>query len=638
MRFLVVLFSLCVFASSVNASVQLKPLTFADYAKLPSKSMVTISPTGNRLAYRAVVKDKDLMVIIDLVESKIINTIQIDNINPDDSYFISDNQLILVASDNVRIQGYRGRHDVSVAFSYNIKENNIIQLLTAGRGIYSGQSWLGKIVGVSPNGQHAYMPAWKNDSQFSLFKVNLNKRYKPRAIINGTADTVDYFVNANGEVLARERFDNVRDLHRLEARHGDKWVEIYRNETEIREVSFSGVTPDGKQLVMSMHNDDKGRWAYHTISLKNGAISKAIFSKKGSDVESVLTDINRIVYGVRYSGFKPSYEFFDEKLNARIRGVEQALPDNATYITSYTPNWEKIIFHVSGNDIAGGYLSYANGKLDLVAHQREIPVEQINPVQISEYIARDGLTIPTLLTTPIGKTSKNNPAIMLPHGGPEAYDTFGYHWLAQYFASRGFVVIQPQFRGSDGFGSAHKFAGRGEWGRKMQDDLTDGVAHFAKQGLIDANKVCIVGTSYGGYAALAGAAFTPDVYRCAISINGVADIERMVREERKNYGKNHWVVAYWDRVIKAGNVTEDHLEKISPINAVKQIKIPVLLIHGEHDLTVPVKQSREMFDEMEDEDKSVIYVELEDENHYLEKPKSRFKALEAIDKFIKQHI
>lgn len=639
MRLFIVLLSYFILVSSVSANEQLTPLTFEDYAKLPSKSMVTISPSGNRLSYRAVIKGRDLLVIIDLATSSIIRTLTIGEINPDDSYFIDENRLILVASDNRRIHGFKGRHDISVAFSYDIKDNKVIQLLVAGKGIYEGQSQLGEVVGVSPDGKYAYMPAWKSKSQYSLLKVNLSKKFKPRVYVKGTSDTSDFFLSSQGEPLARERFNNKKNRHLLEARHDGKWVEIYRNEAEIRTVNFSGVTPDGKSLVMKKHNNTTGRWAYHTISLKDGTISKAIFSKEGSDVESVLTDINRVVYGVRYSGFKPSYEFFDEKLNARMRGVAQSLPNNVMFITSYTPSWDNIIFHVSGNDISGGYLRYKSSQLDLVAHERNIPPQQVNPVEVSEYKARDGLTIPTLITTPIGREKpKNLPAIMLPHGGPESYDTLAYDWLAQYFSSQGYVVIQPQFRGSDGFGSAHKYAGRGEWGRKMQDDLTDAVNFYAKEGFIDANKVCIVGWSYGGYAALAGAAFTPDVYQCAVSINGVADVERMVRQERKDYGKNHWVVAYWNRVIKGGNLAEDHLEKISPINALDSIKIPVLLIHGEHDLIVPVKQSREMFDEMKDAKKRVSYVELENDNHHLEKPKSRLKALQAIDKFVKQHI
>ena len=150
--------------------------------------------------------------------------------------------------------------------------------------------------------------------------------------------------------------------------------------------------------------------------------------------------------------------------------------------------------------------------------------------------------------------------------------------------------------------------------------------------------MCIVGASYGGYAALAGATFTPDLYQCVVSINGVSDIETMLETEERNYGDDHWVVAYWQKIIAQGEVDEDHLEKISPINHVKNIKAPVLLIHGEYDKVVPIKQSIKMFDKMQDADKDVTFLELEKGDHHLSRAENRMKAMLAIEKFVKKHI
>jgi dipeptidyl aminopeptidase/acylaminoacyl peptidase len=232
----------------------------------------------------------------------------------------------------------------------------------------------------------------------------------------------------------------------------------------------------------------------------------------------------------------------------------------------------------------------------------------------------------------------NLPTIVLPHGGPASYDTIGFDWLPQYFTSRGYLVVQPQFRGSEGFGTVHKKKGHGELGRKMQDDLTDAVNMLVQEGKTDPERVCIVGWSYGGYAALAGAAFTPELYKCVVSINGLSDISSMLKDDRQKYGDDHWVVSYFDKIISKGKLDEDHIDNISPINSVENIKAPVLLIHGERDLVVPFSQSEDMFDEMKDAEKQVTFIELEDGNHHLSNAKNRVKALEAIDKFLKKHI
>jgi dipeptidyl aminopeptidase/acylaminoacyl peptidase len=282
---------------------------------------------------------------------------------------------------------------------------------------------------------------------------------------------------------------------------------------------------------------------------------------------------------------------------------------------------------------------YHDGSLSfLTASRPSIPPEKVHNVSDYQYQARDGMTIPSLLTLPIHKEAKHLPAIIMPHGGPESYDRKGFDYMAQYFASQGYAVIQPQFRGSRGFGLQHLWAGRGEWGRKMQDDLTDAVIDLADKGVIDKDKVCIVGGSYGGYLALAGATLTPDVYQCAVSINGVADVDCMVRTDRKDYGSDSWVISYWERVIGNGEYKDDHLEAISPINHVEKVKIPILLIHGEYDSVVKYRQSRDMASALEDAGKQVELVKLPKGDHHLSQASNRMKAMLVIDQFLNEHL
>jgi len=637
---LVIILSMIPLTLVAQAQISKTPqIPLEAYGKLPSKSMVVISPNAQRMAYRDTANNKDIMVVTNLLDGSLLAAIDLSEVKPKSAYFIDDDKLIFTVTENIGVIGFLGTADFSVAYVYNITSKKMHQLLTPGYGIYKGQTQTGRILGISADKKYAYMPAMHNEMSYSLLKVDLERKRKPKFYQRGTSDTIDFFLGNDGEVLARERYNNESDSHFIEARINGQWREIFRQEAAIKYKVFNGVTPDRKNLVMTAYNKKYGRVAYYTMSLADGTISDPLFSHENKDVEGLLKDLNRVVYGVRYSGFTPSYEFFDEKLNARMRGINKAMPEYNIKITNFIPDWQSMVLYMDGDQSSGNYVLYQDGSLNLLATARpDIPAQAVHPVEVYSFNARDGLTIPSLLTTPRDKSAKNLPTILLPHGGPASYDKKGFNWMAQYFASQGYAVIQPQFRGSKGFGVKHLMNGRGQWGRKMQNDLTDAVNDLAKKGTIDKNRVCIVGGSYGGYAALAGAVFTPDLYQCVVSINGVSDIELMLNSIEHNAGSNHWVVSYWQKVIANGNVKEDHLAQISPINHVRNVTAPILLIHGERDKVVPFEQSENMFDELNDADKNVTFIELEEGDHYMSNSKNRMEALKAIDKFIKKYI
>ncbi len=172
----------------------------------------------------------------------------------------------------------------------------------------------------------------------------------------------------------------------------------------------------------------------------------------------------------------------------------------------------------------------------------------------------------------------------------------------------------------------------------MQFDIDDGVEFLVDSGLVDPEQVCIVGASYGGYAALAAGAFSPDLYRCVVSIAGVADLERMLKSDRRIYGRDHWVVRYWERQVGGQDFDWDALEAISPINSVQNYAAPVLLIHGKKDTVVPIEQSTEMLDALRRAKKDVTLIELESEDHWLSYQASRLDTLRAVAAFIEKHL
>lgn len=345
-----------------------------------------------------------------------------------------------------------------------------------------------------------------------------------------------------------------------------------------------------------------------------------------------------------YSGLYPSYELFDEQLNRDLKAVIAAIPDAAVSLSSWSDDWSKVLVYAEGGANPPRYMLFdrAARKLTQVARVRpEIGAGEIGEVITIEYKARDGLTIPALITWPAGVPAdqrKNLPLIVMPHGGPESYDGVGFDWLAQFLANEGYMVLQPNFRGSGGFGRTFAEAGYGQWGRNMQDDVTDGAKAMATMGWADPDRACIVGWSYGGYAALAGGALTPDLYKCVVAIAGVSDLKTMLGHEKRENGPRSSAYLYWSSVIGDPDREGEAIEAVSPYRLAANFKAPVLLIHGSDDLVVPQRQSELMEEALKAARKPVTFLRIGKDDHELTSGDSRNRALTEIAAFLKTHI
>ena len=349
----------------------------------------------------------------------------------------------------------------------------------------------------------------------------------------------------------------------------------------------------------------------------------------------VLIDIQdrktgRIIGGVPRSG---EVVFFDAELQAHWNAVLRAFSGETVTRVSESDDHTKYLVTVFG-----GRSGYVYALFDWLTHRATIlaPVYDglTAPAQVRaiSYPAADGLTIPGFLTLPRGPAEKSLPLIVLPHGGPAAADSFDFDWWAQAYAAQGYAVLQPNFRGS-ALDSRFLEAGFGEWGRKMQTDLSDGVRYLASQGVIDPKRVCIVGGSYGGYAALAGVSLYPGVYRCAVSVAGISDL-RLFRR-RSGTGHLGLVQRYWDRFMGTSDQDDPALIAISPIEHVNSVTVPVLLIHGRDDTVVPYEQSEVMLGALKRAGKSVELLALKHEDHWLSRSETRLQMLEASVAFLK---
>ena len=635
-------------AAALAGSAMAKPPIDA-FSEVPEIRNVQLSPDGNSAVYIQRTGETDVLVIHDFVTATAKALVQVTDIKARYVHFVGNDFVVLVASAETRTFGFRDRYENSAAFAFNLKTGKYTQLLRNTKDLFPAQSGLGVIIGVSPDGKDVFMPAFMGleyeHTSRDVLRVPLESGRGLRdGGAKGSLDTRSWQMNSRGQVVAREQFSDSRDLHLIQTRESNgSWKTVYENKTEIPTIGIVGVSSDGQSLIVL--NDDGSEFlSLSNMSIADGKMSPSPMRRDDASVEETVQDINNVIYGVRYSGMFPSYDMFDEAVEAEIRAVQQVYKTSAVYLSSWSDDWSKMMFLVVGGPLTEQYALYdrkAKKLTPIVTSRPSIKREDVGEVITIEYKARDGLKIPALITWPTGVAPadrKNLPLIVMPHGGPESYDSVGFDWMAQFLANEGYAVLQPNFRGSSGFGNSFVEAGYGQWGRKMQDDITDGANALARMGWADPNRMCIVGWSYGGYAALAGGALTPDRYKCVAAIAGVSDLNEMLATERKEQGGDDATVAYWELLIGDPKKDKEAIQAVSPSTLAANFKAPVLLIHGSDDKVVPIRQSELMHDALKNAKKTVRYIRIPGDDHNLVDNNSRRQMLTALRDFIAENI
>ncbi len=383
-----------------------------------------------------------------------------------------------------------------------------------------------------------------------------------------------------------------------------------------------------------LQENEKGRTGIYEVNLLTGATVKTLFDPKDSEAESAIIspDQARLLGYTTTASRDNKITWVDPAMIKIQDKLDKTVKGGNISIESFNSDQTKMLLRISGPDTAGSlyFHDVNNGTLQKLASINDkLGSKRLSPVKTIKYTARDGLPIEGILTLPKGADPKNLPFIVMPHGGPWAHDTLSYDYWAQFIASRGYAVLQPNFRGSTGYGAEFTDKGIGQMGFAMQDDITDGVKWAVAQGIADPKRVCIVGASYGGYAAMWGVIKDPELYRCSISIAGVAHLRREVNDFGGGLKGN-----LYSRQWKA--MTPD-FGAVSPLNFVDKIKVPMLLIHGKKDITVDHIQSEKMNGAMKRAGKSVEFVSVPLADHYFTREADRITLLSAIEVFLAKH-
>jgi fermentation-respiration switch protein FrsA (DUF1100 family) len=493
------------------------------------------------------------------------------------------------------------------------------------------------VIDVLPNDpDHILMVFPTNQGYAGVFKVNI--RNQTSRLIQRSMDWVGGWMTDRQHRVRVGYYYRYKDGLKKTLVHNladDKWLELWPHtvfsEESVDPLGF-GLDPN----VLYIRAYHEGRLAVFKVNLTDKELKRElvmadpIYDINGSLVYSPLTGS---VVGITHSQ-DGGFTFFDPEAKALQASIDRALPKTKNYIVSMSDDTKKYVVFAA-NDVDSGtyYVGQREpAKLDAAAYRyKNLPPELMVPVKRYDYKARDGLNIEAYLALPKNSAAKNLPTIVFPHGGPIARDSDSFDYWTQYFANKGYAVLQMNFRGSAGQGLEFRNAGLKNWGMEMQDDIEDGARKLIADGIADTKSICIVGASYGGYAALMGAVKTPDFYRCSISVAGVSNVFDLVKDNRMFWSGYNVI----DEMIGNDN---KQLRVISPVNHADKIKIPVLLIHGDSDRQVDIKHSKQMHDALEKAGKDVTYVELANEDHYLTNNDNRVATFRAMDAFLDKHL
>lgn len=373
------------------------------------------------------------------------------------------------------------------------------------------------------------------------------------------------------------------------------------------------------------------RTALFKIALDGSLKRELVYARADADIDSTLRiGRQRRVVGASFATDKRQNELFDPALKKLARGLAKAMPGlPLVRIVDASADEQTILLWLGSDSDPGKFYLFTRADshlTELLPVRPELNAYKRASVTPITYPAADGTMIPGYLTLPAGSDGKNLPAIVMPHGGPAARDEWNFDWLPQFFAARGYAVLQPNYRGSTGYGDGwFQKNGFQSW-RTAMNDIADGGRWLTKQGIAAPGKLAIVGWSYGGYAALQVSAVDADLFKAVVAVAPVTDLDKL-REEAVRYANYNIVDAF---IGKGPHVAEG-----SPARHAATIKAPVLLFHGDRDLNVGVAESRLMADRLRDAKRQVDYVEFAGLDHYLDDSSVRAQMLDRADTFLK---
>ncbi len=637
-------FLLPVILAAVPALAQSQPPLEA-YGKLPGLEQVAISSSGRYYAMVATIGDTKRLILTE-GNVKILSQAGLGDVKIRDIDWAGDEYILLTTSktealgfgftsNKAEIWQTLVRPISSKKDDWVFRKRKSIANAVVGRyGVRNvDDRWKGYFGGYQlektiKGGEYRFTGNTEH-----LYQVDLAKMSTRTVDKQGPGEQAfsDWLIDSSGNVGARLDFRTESGEWKIRNLSDTVIAEGIQPEGEI---SLIALGSSGNTVFFSKREGSNDATRTYEIPLAGGE-AEVRFESETIDRWFIDHRTGQLL-GYRRSSGKDDMVFFDPTLDKHATNIKRAFPNLNVRLEDWSHDFTKVIVTTNGNGDSGNWWI-----VDLTTLRAEqlgyaypaVQSQDVGKISTVTYKAQDGLDLDGILTLPADREGKNLPAIMLPHGGPNAQSRPEFHWWAQAFASRGYAVFQPNFRGSTNRDAAFEKAGEGEWGRKMQTDISDGMAALVEKGIIDPKRVCIMGASYGGYAALAGVTLQQDKYRCAVSVAGVSDLSRMVRDDLKISGNNRAL----KRALRAELGKGRALTEVSPAEFAAQADAPILLIHGKDDTVVLYNQSTIMADALKDAGKPYNFVTLKGEDHWLSRAETRMLMLQSSMDFVLRH-
>ncbi len=581
-------------------------------------SNVSVSPDGKHLALMKIpTRDGDPIIeVYDAADlGKVPFRMDADPMEIEFFSWVSDRDILFRARQQVR--------DRIEGFNQGVYEYKWGMLDVERRKVRSFTAERAAIVGVLPNKPNKVLLAMAEGGGGRLraafrpqayYELDLRRGTK-KLLIRGKISLGQIEFDADGNPWLGRGFDEGSDeyvwYHRKLGEKG--WRDVLRHsEDSFEDFLVAGFDVDDRNklfVIANRGNDTRGLWTY---DVDTGEY-EAVYRRSDVDVAGVVGHSNgwqhadRVV-GVAYNKGKFHYEYFDELEGATREQLTGIVPNAYDVrIASRSRDGNTIVISNIGPRDPGTYYLLKDGHFRVVgSRQPLLESDNLADVQFITYEARDGLEVPAWLTVPNGEPPF--PLVVMPHGGPFVAESVSYDKWAQMLANNGYMVLQPQYRGSFNYGMAFNqaaFADVSQGGRAMQDDKDDGAMHLVEEGLADKDRIAMFGWSYGGYAALVAASRTPQVYQCVIAGAAVTDPNMQVNylRFRMRGAPSEQFIDYWD-------------EAVSPLDEVEKVNVPMLIVHGDVDQRVPINHAKKYLKLLDDHGKPYEYLELAGADHF----------------------